>query len=260
MSTIANAIHALFGGSSAPANAPAVPAPNGQLNQNPGAQSAASTTTAAPNGVLPANPDGTANTGTTPPATPMADFAKLWETVPTNGAETKSIFANVDPQKVREAAGKLDFAQVVTPETLSKIQAGGADAATAFAEALNKVAQTVYAQSALTNTQLIERALAEHSNQFEAKIPGLLKKQTASEAVRGENKIFSDPSLAPVVGLIQTQLQAKYPEASAAELKDMTVKYFKQMSSVINPSESQSTKGKNGKADDGMDWEAFALS
>lgn len=257
--SITNAIHALFGGGT-PQTAQPVPAPQGQLNQNPGATPAASTTTAAPNGIVPANSDGTANTGNPAQPTPMADFAKLWETKPTDDAGNKSIFANIDPQKVREAAGKVDFAQVVTPETLAKIQAGGQDATMALAEALNKVAQTVYAQSAVASTQLIDRALAEQSTRFEAKLPELVKRQTVAESVRGENKIFSDPSLVPVVNLIQNQLVQTYPNASPVELKDMTVKYFKEIASAVNPAPAPSKSSKTAKGDDGFDWEAFANS
>jgi len=250
--SIGQVLQGLFGGSSAPppaASPAAAPSPTSQLQQNPNAAPAANSGTAAPNGVLPP--------GSEQPAAPMAEFSKLWETKPNDGTGNQSLFANIDPAKVQEAAGKVNFAQVVGSETLAKIQAGGPEAAQAFVEAMNKVSQTVYAQSAVATTQLIDRALAEQSTRFEAKLPDLIKRQTASEGIKGDNAIFSNPAVAPVVGMIQSQVASAYPNATAAEQKEMTKAYFKQLTEAIAPAPSAPKKtGK--KADDGFDWEAFA--
>lgn len=252
--SIGQALQNLFGGSSAPAPA-APPAPTSQTTQNPGATAPGTSSTLPPNGMVPGNADGTPNTGSA--AAPMAEFSKLWETKPNDGATTSSLFANIDPAKVQEAAGKVNFAQVVGAETLSKIQAGGPEAAQAFVEAMNKVSQTVYAQSAVATTQLIDRALAEQSTRFEAKLPDLIKRQTASESLKGDNAIFSNPAIAPVVNLIQNQVATMYPNATAAEQKQWTVKYFKELTQAVNPP-APTPKSKGKKDDDGFDWEAFA--
>jgi hypothetical protein len=245
--SIGQALQNLFGGSSAPAPA-APPSPNSQLQQNPAAAPAALTTNAAPNGVLPP--------GSEPPATPMAEFSKLFDTKPNDGTGSQSLFANIDPAKVQEAAGKVNFAQVVGSETLAKIQAGGPEAAQAFVEAMNKVSQTVYAQSAVATTQLIDRALAEHSTRTEAKLPELIKRQSASESLKGDNAIFSNPAVAPVVGMIQNQIASMYPNATATEQKQMVVKYFKDLTGAVSPPPAPKKESKKG--DDGFDWEAFA--
>lgn len=247
--SIGQALQNLFGGSSAPAPAASPASPPSQLQQNPNAAPAALSSSAAPNGVLPPGSE-------TPPA-PMAEFSKLWETKPNDGATTSSLFANIDPAKVQEAAGKVNFAQVVGAETLSKIQAGGPEAAQAFVEAMNKVSQTVYAQSAVATTQLIDRALAEQNSRLESKLPDLIKRQTASESLKGDNAIFSNPAIAPVVNLIQNQVSNMYPNATAAEQKQMTVKYFKELTQAISPP-APAPKAKGKKEDDGFDWEAFA--
>ena len=251
--SIGQALQNLFGGSSAPAPA-APPSPNSQLQQNPNATPAANTGTAGPNGMIPANPDGSANMGST--ATPMAEFSKLFDTKPNDGTGSQSLFANIDPAKVQEAAGKVNFAQVVGSETLAKIQAGGPEAAQAFVEAMNKVSQTVYAQSAVATTQLIDRALAEHATRTEAKLPELIKRQSASESLKGDNAIFSNPAVAPVVGMIQNQIASMYPNATAAEQKQMVVKYFKDLTGAVSPPPAPKKESKKG--DDGFDWEAFA--
>lgn len=248
--SIGQALQNLFGGSSAPAPAAPPASPASQLQQNPNAAPATNSNSAAPNGVLPA--------GSETPAAPMAEFAKLWETKSNDGTGNQSLFANIDPAKVQEAAGKVNFAQVVGAETLSKIQAGGPEAAQAFVEAMNKVSQTVYAQSAVATTQLIDRALAEQNTRFEAKLPDLIKRQNASDGIKGDNAIFSNPAVAPVVGMIQSQVASAYPNATAAEQKEMTKAYFKQLTDAIAPPAKPATPKGGKKGDDGFDWEAFA--
>jgi hypothetical protein len=254
--SIGQALQSLFGGSSAPAPAAPPASPASQTTQNPGATAPGTSSTLPPNGMIPGNADGTPNTGSA--AAPMAEFAKLWETKSNDGTGNQSLFANIDPAKVQEAAGKVNFAQVVGAETLSKIQAGGPEAAQAFVEAMNKVSQTVYAQSAVATTQLIDRALAEQNTRFEAKLPDLIKRQNASDGIKGDNAIFSNPAVAPVVGMIQSQVASAYPNATAAEQKEMTKAYFKQLTDAIAPPAKPATPKGGKKGDDGFDWEAFA--
>lgn len=244
-----NPITALFGGMkntaqvATPATQPATP--TSQLNQNPG-------TTAPQNGTIPAT---LPNEGTS--GSPAVDFAKLWDT-PANPDQTnKSLFANIDPAKIQEAAGKIDFAKVVSPEILARIQAGGADASAALVEAMNRTAQTVYGQSAVATTQIVDRAVQEAMGRFEQTLPNHIKKQTASDSLRSQNKFLSNPAIAPVVNAVQTQLMGQFPNASPEELNQMTMQYVQQFADVVTPKKSpKETKGK----DDGFDWEAFSNS
>jgi len=254
--SIGQTLQNLFGGSQAPKAPAPTPAAPSQVTQNPSANAPAATTATFPNGLIPGNPDGSPNTGKEP--TPFAEFSDLWKTAPSTGQETTSIFGQVDHSKVQEAAGKLNFGQVVSQETLAKIQSGGPEAVAATLEALNKVAQTVYGQSAVATTQLIDKALAEQSARFEAKLPALVRKQSAKEGISGENPIFTNPAVAPVVGMIQSQLETQFPQATAAEIKKMTVKYFNEMTGSLAPKPTKTSTA--GKADDGFDWDAFANS
>lgn len=242
-----NPITALFGGMKNTAPAPAAPAPTptSQLNQAPG-------TVAPQNGTVPAT---LPNEGTS--GSPAVDFAKLWDT-PANPDQTnKSLFANIDPAKIQEAAGKIDFAKVVSPEILTRIQAGGADASVALMEAMNRTAQTVYGQSAVATTQIVDRAVQEAVSRFEQSLPNQIKKQTASESLRAQNKMLSNPAIAPVVNAVQAQLNNQFPNASTEELNQMTMQYMQQFADVVAPKKApKETKGK----DDGFDWDAFSQS
>lgn len=205
----------------------------------------------APNGVIPVAPK--------PDATPLDQFADLWKNEPTdpNAPQSAGIFGNVDPKKFMEAAGKIDFTKVVTPEQLQQITAGGEDAMKAFASALNSVAQTTYAQSAFAATKITEQAVNRARDSFLAELPQHIKKQVAGDSLRKENPVFSNPAVAPIISALESQLAVKYPQASSNELTEMAKKYVEALGTSFGPKPQspQDTSGIKGSKD--FDWDAY---
>ncbi len=207
----------------APAAAPTTPG-----NIPPGTGTPASGTPGtAPNGSV---PDGTLNADGTPKdTTPFAEFKDLWQDKPADpNAPTpdSSVFGKIDPQKFMEAAGKIDFSKVVTPEMLAAIQAGGEAGTAAFAQAMNKVAQTTYAQSAFATTKIVEQALAKSKESFLADLPNHIKKQTVTDSLRTENPVLNNPAVAPLIEAMESRFAVKYPNATAPEITQMARNYI----------------------------------
>ena len=240
--------------------APAAPAPTNQPT---------------PPGNIPAN---AASTGTTPPGTaangvippvgetkpepaPLDAFSDLWKTAPIdpNAPAPDTVFGNVDPKKFMEAAGKVDFSKAIKPEMLAAIQAGGEDGVKAFAAAMNSVAQNVYAQASFASTKITEQALAKARESFESNIPNLIKQQTAAEALRNENPVFSHPAAAPILGAIQSQLAVKFPQASATELTAMAKTYLENFATGISApaTAAAAKKVQEAKGANETDWSTF---
>lgn len=257
-----------FGGGNTnqPTTPPAstAPAPNsgagnpGNIPPNTGTPPTGDNVTA-PNGVVP--PTTTTNPPTTTTneenKTPLDEFADIWKNEPTdpNKAKPTGVFGNVDPKKFAEAAGRIDFSKVVSPEQLASIAKGGEDAQKAFATALNSVAQTVYAQSAFASTKMIDAALARAKEGFMADLPQHIKKQQVGESLRNENDIFSNPAVSPIIGALESQLTIKYPNASAREITDMAKRYVSAFGAAVAPApETNSTK--NSKRTE-QDWDEF---
>lgn len=243
-------------------SAPAQNTPPGVTNPGQPLAGTAASPQTAPNGVVPAAPSpapAPANAPAAAPASPLDGFKDLWQT-PTNPdpAENQPIFANVDPQKLMESARKVDFAKAITPENLQKIQAGGQDAVAAFADSMNTVAQTVFAQSALATTKIVEQALIKQQEQFDARLPTMVKKFSANENLLANNPILSNPAVQPLVGALQEQLVRKNPNASAAEIQQQVSDYFAALGNTFAPKPPQAT-GQN-KAKDSEDWEKFLLT
>ena len=153
-------------------------------------------------------------------ASPLAEFAELWK--PAEGAnQPTEMFGNVDPKKLMEAASKTNFAQAIPKEVMQKIANGGQDAMEAFAVAMNTVSQQVYANSALATTKIVEQALKKAQETYDARLPGIIKQHTVSDALRSDNPIFSNPAVAPIISALEQQLTQKFPSATATEITDM---------------------------------------
>lgn len=258
MSGIMSMFSNLMGGNNP---APAAAAPTGAQSQpsTPGNIPATAPNTgvaspnAAPNGTLPGNQDG----NPAPAATPFDQFADLWKNPEQNGDQPPAgVFGNIDPKKFMEAAGKIDFSKVVTPEQLQAISTGGEGAMGAFAAALNAVAQSTYAQSAFAATKITEQALAKAKDSFLADLPQHIKKQTVSESLKAENPVFSNPAVQPIISALEAQLTVKYPQASAGEITQMAKQYVEALGTSFAPKPAAPATANNGAKED-TDWSSF---
>lgn len=229
--------------SAQPAQQPAQPVapPGTQIPANAGATN-------------PNNPTVPAGSGGAPES-PLKEFAELWE--PNKDAKPdEPLFGNVDPAKLMEAAKKTNFSGAVTKAQLEAIQKGGTEAAEAFQQSMNSVAQTVFANSALATTKIVEQALERQRTAFEAKLPGIIKQHTVSDSLRNENPIFSDPAVAPLVKAMEHQFAQKYPNATASELTQHAKTYIAGLGSVFSPQAKEDTN-KTTQATGETDWSKF---
>ena len=231
-----------FGGNSAPA-----PAPQAGTPVTPG--NIPDTTQQA----NPANPTVPAVAATTPD-TPLQEFATLWESDPKQQGPA-SLFGNVDPKKLMDAAQKTDFAKAIPKETMAKIQAGGQDGMEAFAAAMNTVSQTVYANSAMATTKIVEQALARQQASFEEKLPGIIKQHQMSDNLRSENPALSNPAVQPFIKVMEQQLAVKHPGATASELTALAKQYVEGIGTLFSPAAKQ-TPAEVAKAGE-TDWSKF---
>jgi len=222
------------------------------LQNNPAPTPPQQSAQTAPNGTVPAG------SGEPPAKSPEDKFEKLWETTPTdpNAPNAGAGETTLTPEKMLEAAGKIDFKRVLDQDSLRKIAAGGDEAVAAMAELLNKTAQTVYGQSTVVAQKLIETQVQKARDEFTSQLPSLVKKQTMQESLLAENPAFKKPSVAPVVTAIQNQLATKYPNATAAELNAMAKDYLKAAAEDFNPT----PKAQPTAAERGVDWDQWVES
>lgn len=234
-----------------------------QVNQPgqplPGTQATSAT---APNGMIPSQ-DQALNVGQngtpTTPASPLDGFKDIWQTAPNSqGDPSPAMFANVDQAKLMESASKVDFAKAVTPEQLQAIATGGEGAVQAFAQAMNKVAQTVYAQSAFATTKIVDQAMTKAQESFDARLPSMVKKFSVNENLQTENPLLSNPALTPLVSALSEQLVRKNPNATSSEIQQQVNDYFSALGTTFAPKPPETPASRAAaKAAKQEDWGAF---
>ena len=235
----------------AQANPGQAPNPTNNLQTNPPPQTTHQSAQTSPNGVVPAD-------GNTPPAevSPLDKFKQIWETPTVDPSKQPDPQTVVTPEKMMEAAAKVDFTKVVDRETVAKIAAGGEGAVEALLAVINKTSQTVYGQSSVVAQKLVDRAVEQATEKFTAQLPGLVRQQNLREGLLNENPAFKNPAVAPIVEALQQQFAQKYPNASAAELKQMAQEYFAGAAQVMAP-QKQDTKSSKATGKDETDWDSW---
>ena len=186
---------------------------------------------------------------------PMDGFKDLWNTPANQGVDTTlpaNMFSGVDPTKMLEAARKVDFSKSIPPEVIAKITAGGPEAAQAFASALNDVSQRSYAQSSFAATKIVEQALAKFEEGMNNRLPNQMKQLQVADSLRESNPALNHPAAAPIVQALQTQFTAKFPNASATEIRQMATDYLNQFAGIINPAKPAATTAQTEE-----DWDGF---
>lgn len=203
----------------------------------------------APNGTLPT--DTAVKTETA-----LDQYNDLWKTAPVDPNAPKvdnTIFGEVDGDALLAAAGKIDFAKVITPEMSAAITAGGEGAAQAFAQAMNKVAQLTHAQGAHATTKIVEMAIAKAQEKFSASIPGILRSQNTDNLVK-ENTVLSHPAAAPMVEGLVNQFKVKFPNDTPQQLKEKAEGYLNHFATTLIATQAEPA---NAPQKDDMDWIAF---
>ena len=186
---------------------------------------------------------------------PLAAFADLWNNDNTNqqSQTPDDVYARLKPEDVQKVIAKADFSSVITPEQLAAIGNGGEAAQQAFAQAINSVAQRVMLQSTLVNNNLSMQAMQKAITQAESRIPDAMRKYSSADYSRTANPLLSNPAVKPVADAVQAQLLAKNPNATNAEITQMTQDFIAAMGAQFAPKQEPI----NNSATNDTDWDAF---
>ena len=208
-----------------------------------------------PNGAIPGN----AQKGDKSQEPSLEQFAKLWEpnTVDPNAPKQTNFF-DMDPKKLQETAGKMDFTKMVNPEHFQKIAAGGEEAGKAFQMAMKELGSGMYAQNMLTMTKVVEAALNDQSEKMNKQFGDQLKLHTVGEGLGSKNHAFNNPAVRPFVESIKKQLAEKHPSATPQELTDMAENYFTAAAGAFGTKKVDETKGAGDKSASGIFESDFA--
>jgi len=213
-------------------------------------------------------PGGSGNDTTTGGAgnDPLMDFGKLWQNEPADpNKQTQNqpdtFLPALDPAKLKEHIGRMDFSKVISPEHSQAIAAGGEGAAKAVGEIINGVARTVMESAFTASHKLVESGLKSAKTRFDSGIPDYVKNIMVENNLSSSNPIMADPAFAPIVEGVRSQFQAKHPKATPAQIEKAVNSYFEEMGKRLSKKEADAANAqptntqKIRSGDPNADWE-----
>lgn len=156
--------------------------------------------------------------------------------------DPSTLFAGMDAAKVTEAVGKMNFASGVTEEQLQAISGGGAGAIQTLTQLLNQTGQATMSQAMLANAEMIKQALGQVGTTLDTRINAVSRQQQIKSAVHGDNPMFSNPAMAPMVDALTQAFSLKNPQATPQQVKEAVYSYMTTVSGAFNPGGSSAGK------------------
>lgn len=166
---------------------------------------------------------------------PLDSFNEAFKIDTSNAppADTR-LFGEVDPKKVMESAGTVNFLQVANPTDIEAVKAGGDEATKALGRILQAVTSASYGQSAIASTQMIEQAATLLEQRLMNKLPGQVRNTLVDTTLASSNAAFNHPAVAPLVELAKSKFIQANPTASAEEISSMTTEYMKAVAGAFS--------------------------
>lgn len=207
-----------------------------QGGQDPSQQSAGgnptipSQTTPQSNGT----PSGIPQAGTGD-SSPLENFADLWkvDAAQQGAGATPSLVPNfnLDHAGLLAAAQKVNFTGHISPELVTKAMSGDAES---FLAVINQAAQQGFASAAAASGELVKQSLGSAENILtQTVLPQQLRQREVARALDQSNPIFQDPTIAPMLDMLKSQLERKYPTASPEQIATTANQYLGQISQKI---------------------------
>lgn len=187
---------------------------------------------------------------------PLDAFAGLWQNTPKAGDPPASIL-DFDPTQLTESVSKLNFSQAIPAELKAKALAGDQEA---FNQAMDLLGRTSFQQSLQVNAQLTKKALEENAAALRTEFAKNQRSSQIATGITADNPALSHPAVQPILQLTQSQLEAKYPDATPDQIKTAALNLLSGMVKAFTPNQSQSgAQGEQSPAspNGATNWENF---
>lgn len=188
---------------------------------------------------------------------PLDAWAEVWKTKPTDQQPTDPWSQPIlpsDPNKIREAAGKMDMMAGVPPELLQKVNAGNDPQA--LMELMNKVAQNTLAMSAQLATASVERAGTVIRDRTRQELPEHFREYQLRD-LPVDNPVLNHPGAQGLLQMTRQQLKMKNPDWSAQRIQDEAVKYLTSFAGAVSQNAGPAAPRLDNSGTPEQDWEAF---
>lgn len=193
-----------------------------------------------------------------PLQSPVDAFADLWQTAPNQQApNTNAPIFQLDQQKLAQAVQGMDFASRIPQDAFAKVVAGGEDAVKALAQIVNTVGQAAVSQALVGSASIAEGGIKRYGENITGQLPDLVKRHAVQDSFKQENPALTNPAFAPIVTAVQQQIQTKFPQASATEIRKMTSEYLDGFAGAAGFQKPQQQQEPTGRQAQEQDWSKF---
>lgn len=205
-----------------------------------------------------ADPNNNADPNKGAPGSQLDSFKDLF-TVPTDDKGQPQLPTDpmagpllaVNAEKLREAAGKMNFTAGVAPELLQKAMSG--QDPQAFMDVLNTVAQGAFLQAMTVNAGVVETAFSRHSQRIDQALPGRIRSVQIGQSAP-KHPALSHPAAAPMVAALKSQIASTNPHLTPEQVAEKAEGYVIAMASDITTHNTQqSNQNQNGSKQE-TDW------
>lgn len=162
---------------------------------------------------------------------------------------------SVDPQKLREAAGKMDFTRGLEPELLQKAMSG--QDPQAFMQVLNSVAQNGFSTALAATATMQNQALSTYHSRLDSTLPSRVRDVQISQAAP-KNPALAHPSAQPVLSAIRQTIAQANPHLSPEKVAEHAENYFTAMAADMQKATEAAQPQKKTPGE--VDWLATLSS
>jgi len=196
---------------------------------------------------------------------PMMDFSKLWEDEPVDPnkqiePKETGFLPKIDPAKIAETLGKIDFSKSMTPEEATAITGGGEKATQAHLSVLNKSLRQSMMTMFNVAHKMVEQGLTNAEGRFLERVPSHVKNIMVESDLTATDPLMSNPAFSPMVEAARQRFQEKFPKATPVQITKAVSAYLKDMVKAatkpeVTIEEDNAKKLTKGAAD--ADWDKW---
>lgn len=176
---------------------------------------------------------GTDGTGAKGPSSPLDVFTDMFTMKADSGAAPKDPFSeplfNLDPKKLGEATGKMEFTRGIDPALVQKALQG--DAAS-FLGILNTVSRNAFTAALSTTVGMTERGFGSFKERYDNTLDGRFRDYQVNSMV-SSNPALKHPAAAPVISGIKQMIASQNPNMAPAEVQSQAEAYFLAMGKAM---------------------------
>lgn len=166
---------------------------------------------------------------------------------------TQPLMPNVDPAKIREAAGKMNFVGGIDQELMQKAMSG--QDPQAFLQVLQTVAANGFSQALQASTGVVETAFTRHNQRLTESLPQHIR-QTQINQSQPKHAALSHPAAAPVLTALKNSLAMANPQLSPEQVAEKAEAFVIAMAGDVNAYNAQQQQATAPKKAGEVDWTA----